>query len=247
MDDALFVIDGDAVVSGAVEGDVTVVSGTLTLRSGATANNVTLFRSELVEESGSRVTGTISRRENIPFTGAAFLFGALAWVGFTIAVVAAGLIFAGVGGRQLNAASGRLIGRPGRSALAALVVWVGIPLISVLAMVTLIGIPAGLGALLFLLPTLGFLGYVAAGTALGRLILKRAPRTAPVEHPYAEASLGILILQVGVLVPGVGALVAALATLWGAGGIGYTAWCAARGARSAPSAPPAAPAVETGG
>ena len=42
-----------------------------------------------------------------------------------------------------------------------------------MAMLTLVGIPLGLGVLLLVLPALWFLGYIVAGARLGTLILHR--------------------------------------------------------------------------
>src|SRR5215204_3598691 len=62
----------------------------------------------------------------------------------------AGLLFAAVAGRQLTRAAALLTGRVGGTLLGALLVWVGIPILAVLAFITLVGIPLGFALLLFL-------------------------------------------------------------------------------------------------
>jgi hypothetical protein len=153
-----------------------------------------------------------------------------------VAAWVAGFGFAAVAGRQLEEAAASLTARPGQTILAAFIVAIGLPVLAVIAMVTVIGLPLGLGMLTFLLPALAFLGYIVAGAWLGRLVLGRAGRAT--HHPYLEVFLGLLILQVVVFVPflGLGALV--LLSLWGTGGLAYLAW---RAVRSQPAARAEAP------
>jgi cytoskeletal protein CcmA (bactofilin family) len=237
--DTLIVIEGTAIVRGSVEGDVTVVSGDLDLRSGATVKNVHLVRSDLTQASGATITGDLNRRENFAFRGFGAVFSILIWVGMTIAVVAAGILFAAVGGRQLKTASLALTQEVGQSILGAVIVWVGVPVAAVLIIITVVGIPLGLGMLLFLLPTLWVLGYIALATRLGMALVGYAGRI-PGDHPYAAVAVGLIVLQLLVLVPVLGFLIVGVGALWGAGGIALVAYRAARGGPETPG--PAAPA-----
>ena len=247
--DALVVIEGTATVNGTVEGSVTVINGTLYLAAGSSVKDVNLIRSDLNRDERATVTGDVHKRENVAFRGAWLLFSAFFWVGTTLAVVVVGLAFAAVGGRQLLASARALTGSAGTTVLAALALWIGGPIVGVLAFVTVVGIPLGLGILLFVLPALWLLGYVVAGTRLGGAITGMAGRT-PAEHPYAAAALGLVLLQLVLLIPGIGWLVVGLAGLWGSGALLLLAWRAARGAppedvaAAGPEAagPPAAPA-----
>jgi cytoskeletal protein CcmA (bactofilin family) len=238
ISDSLVVIDGTAAVNGRVEGDITVISGDLDLRSGSTVNNVHLIRSDLLQADGATITGEVNERENFFFRGAWAVFSILAWLAFTIAVVVAGLVFAAVGGRQLRTASLSLTEEPGNSILASVILWVAVPLAAGLIIATLVGIPLGIGVLLFLLPAMWFLGYIAAGTRLGMMIAGR-----DAEHPYAAAAAGLLILQLLLIVPFLGALVVGVAGLWGAGAVALVAWRAARGTPAAPAQPEASQPV----
>ncbi len=60
--DTLWVISGDATVNGSVDGDVMVIDGTLTLAQGATVENVMLVRGTLDRAEGATVTGSIRDR-----------------------------------------------------------------------------------------------------------------------------------------------------------------------------------------
>ncbi len=232
--DNLVVIEGTATITGTVEGNVTVISGTLDLRSGATVHNVNLIRSDLTRASGATITGELNQREKFVFRGVAAVFSILFWAGMTILVLASGLLFAAVGGRQLRASAGVLTAELGNSILGAVIVWVGLPIAAVIVILTLVGIPLGIAMLLFLLPALWVTGYIAAATRLGVWLVGLVGR-APGDHPYAAAGSGLLALQLLILVPFIGALIAGLAGLWGAGAIGLTAYRAARGRTATPA------------
>jgi hypothetical protein len=241
--DTLFVINGDAFVgdTGRVEGDINMIRGDLALAGGSRVENVMLLNSDLSREDGSVVSGDITRQNNVRwgFLGSAFWIWL--WLSMTVAVVLAGLIFAAVGGRQLTAAAGALTADAAMSILGAVVVWVGGPILAVIAFVTVVGIPFGLGILLVVLPALWFLGYIVAGTRLGLAITQRGrePGAAP-EHPYLAALVGLLILQVVALIPVVGWLIVLLGGLYGAGGLALIAFRGARGTGATPARTPAA-------
>ncbi|HXH20389.1 MAG TPA: polymer-forming cytoskeletal protein [Dehalococcoidia bacterium] len=237
----LVVIDGTASVTGEVRGGTTVISGNLELRDGARVHDVTLVRSDLQRSGGATITGNLRERENLVFPGAWAVVSILAWLGLTVAVIAAGLVFAAIGGRQLQAASLSLTEAAGSAVVAAVVLWVGVPVAAFMVMATLVGIPLGIGALLFLLPAMWLLGYIAAATRLGMLVAGQGGGESP--HPYAAAAVGLLITQLVAIVPGLGALVVGLAGLWGAGGIALVAYRAARGTRRAPADAAASPAA----
>lgn len=235
--DFLLVIDGTADISGTVK-ELTVVSGDAILRDGATVReDVLLIRSEMDQQPGSTVGGQIERRSRAFFRGAWVVFGVFFWLGATTALVVAGLLFAAIGGRQLGASTDNLSEQPGQSILAAIVVLFVLPVLAVLAMLTIVGIPLGIGVLAFLYPALFFLGFLVAATWVGRLILSGFKRDRPATSLYLPVVIGVLILQVIALIPGVGWVTWMLAALYGMGGLAYLAWQAARG-RRAPSEQP---------
>lgn len=235
---SLVVVDGDARVSGTIDSDVVVVRGSLVLERGAQVKNVSLVRSDFTQEPGATVTGDISRRSFRLFSGALLLFGALFWLWTTVAVLVAGIVFASVGGKQLGAAASYFTGATGQSILGAIVATIGLPLVAVVAIVTVIGVPVGIGILVFLMPAVFFLGYLVAGTWLGSLMLSRTRFGEAGSHPYLPALLGLFALQVIVLVPVLGALAFVIAGPWGAGALLYHAW---RGWREKPPAASATP------
>lgn len=242
--DYLVVIDGDATISGTVESQVYIVNGTVTLKDGANvAEEVLLYNADAVQEAGATVAGGVHDEWGGFTVTRGLWFGF--WASMTVAVVAAGMLFAAFGGRQLQGAAETVTGHAGPTLLTALVLWVGVPVLAVFVMATVVGIPLGLGVLFFLLPALWFIGYLVAGAALGTAIL-RTRRTEATGHPYMAVLIGLLIFQVIVLIPFVGGLVAFFAGLVGGGALLYRMWTAFRGtAEGRPAAGPIAPVAPT--
>ncbi len=224
--DTLLVINGHADIAGRVEGNVTIVKGDVTLEGGSFVNRVTIINGSVNRESGSVVEHGVNRR-GLGFFPALFFW--LFWLGMTVAVVIAGLVFAAIAGRQLSTATELLTRQLAYSILGAVVVWISVPFLAVLALVTVVGIPFGLALLFLALPLLWLLGYLVAGTRLGRALLELAGRRPPSGHPYVAATLGLIVLQIVVLVPFVGWAIGALAGIWGSGALAVTALRAWRG------------------
>jgi hypothetical protein len=242
--DFVLVIEGNALVSGTVDGDLTVISGDIELTSTAVVDNVNSVRGDFVRAQGATVTGDIHERDNFRFFwGIAGLFSILFWLAVTVAMIVAALVFAHFGARQLTNAATTMTGDLVNAIIGTVVLWVGGPLLAFLAFITFIGIPVGIGILVFLLPALGFLGYLVAGTRLGTFLLGLGGReqTGP---PYLAAALGVLLLQLLVLVPVFGALAALLAGAWGAGALAFNIYRGAGGKGFEAPTSPATPAAE---
>src|SRR3954468_14901518 len=172
--DSLVVINGTAIINGTVQNDVTVISGTLDLRSGAHVDGVHLFDSDFIRADGVTVTGAIDQRDGVEVpAGLLAALSVYVWVAMTLAVVVAGLAFAAIGGRQLNEAAHVFTGELSNTLIGAISFWVAVPVLAVVAIMTVVGIPLGLAVLLVVLPGVWFLGYIVAGAALGKLILHR--------------------------------------------------------------------------
>lgn len=225
VNDTLVVIDGTATVAGKIPGDVNVISGTLDLKPGATVNNVTLVHSTLHRDPGATITGNLSRRsEFFNFGWGSAIFSFFFWVGTTIVVLVAGLIFAALGGRQLTEAGEELTRRLGESVIAGLIVWIGGPILGVLAFLTIIGIPLGLAIFVIALPALGFLGYIVAGTRLGAALIQAVGVTEHPNRPYLAAVVGLVALQIVGVIPIIGGIVVLLAGFLGSGALAALIW-----------------------
>jgi hypothetical protein len=242
---SLLVIGGNARVSGQVGADLTVISGDVDLLSGAQIHNLISVEGNVTRASDASVTGDI--RESDGFMLAGWIIAAISvlfWLGITVALIGAGLIFAAIGGRQLREGAQRMTGEVVGVIVAAVFLVVAAPVIAAVSMATLVGIPFGIGLLVFLLPALWLLGYIVSGARLGGTLVGLASKGSG-DHPYAATVLGIILLQLIILIPGIGILVALAAGLWGAAALLVGAFKAAAGrAQTAPASLPAAAAGE---
>jgi hypothetical protein len=224
----LVVVSGTARIRGVVLGNVTVANGHLELLPGArVGQKALLYRSSVAHAPGAEVAGGIHEEMGFSFARAAWFF----WFGFTFLVVAAGLAYAFLAQRSLEGASRLVRLQPGYTALTALAVVVGLPTLSLMLILTGIGIPLGIALMVFLLPALAFLGYVVAGSSIGHLALRVWPEGS--DNPYLAVAVGLLLLQVVALVPGIGGLIALLASQLGVGALVYRVWRRRRGRRVA--------------
>ncbi|MFW6075389.1 MAG: hypothetical protein ACOC9Y_07325, partial [Chloroflexota bacterium] len=146
-------------------------------------------------------------------------------------VLTTALVFAGIGGRQLVTGSRNLTERLPGTILTAVLVGLLIPMIAVVAFITVFGIPVGVTLLLVVLPMLGLLGYVVAGTRLGLALVARGRPLVEIEHPYLAALIGVLLLQFVGLIPFVGGAIALVAMILGTGALALVGWDALSGER----------------
>lgn len=239
--DTLVLVNGTAVVTGTVGGDLYVFNGTLDLRETANVENVTLYRSDLTRAAGATIGGALDENPEVTFSwGTGWLF----WLMISVAFVAAGLLFAAVGGRQLAGAAYLVGGAPGQTILTALIAWIALPVVAVLTMITVVGIPLGIGVLVFLLPALWFTGYLVTGAALGGVLMHLFKATDRPERPYGAVALGLLLFQAVGWIPGIGWLVMLLAGQLGAGALIYRTWNLRHGAATTrATTTPVAPAI----
>lgn len=221
----LVVVDGTARVTGTVAGDMVVAAGRAMLEPGArVGGDLHLHESQLAQAPGATIQGEVQRGFRF---GVGALAGWFAWIAATTFLIVAGLLFAGLAGRQLREAAGLIRSAFGATALTALVVVVGLPILAVLVMFTVIGIPLGLAVLVGLLPLLALLGYLVAGDAIGAAVLRRFGGTAHrarASRPYLAVTTGVVVLQLVLLIPILGGLVALVASALGAGALIYRSW-----------------------
>ena len=241
--DAVIVVRGHATVAGEAN-NVVVVDGTASITD-TTIENLLVVRgsAEVVDTSviyDIRTLDAQIEQVNVDLGGSvkgldAELIGLgwivggallLIWIGIGLATIVAGLLLAGLAARQVRSA-GQLISRqPGRTAVAGLLALIVPPVLAVLAMVTIVGIPIGFSLLVFVWPTLAFIGYLVAAIWLGEWVLGRM-RGGPVEseRPYLSAVVGLLITFVLGFVP----LFTAVISFFGLGAVVLAAWRTLRG------------------
>lgn len=218
------VVRGHALLRGADIGHVFAGASDVRLEDGATVReDVELVRSTLTQEEGTEVLGRVrSGVERQAMTGAWF-FGLFVVLGMAALALVAGLLLAGLAPEGVRSVGTTLVGNLKATLVATALVWLVLPILGVAVMPTVVGLPAGLGVFLVVLPALGFVGYLLAGTALGEAILHAVDRRTGT-RPFAGAALGIAVLLVAALIPIFGQFVAPLAGALGSGAWVVTLW-----------------------
>lgn len=259
--DVVFVANGDADIAGTVN-TVTVINGTATLH-GSTVDAVVAINGTVALEEGTTVLGnvrsinsTVTQAAGVEIAGDIKGFDAelvtigmllapallLFALGMALASLAAGLLLAAVGARQVRAAERVIADEPLKVFGVGLLSVIVIPIVAIVATITVVGAPLGLGILLGFLPLVAFVGFLVAGTFIGEELLGTRKEPAA-ERPYRGALLGIVLLQVIGLVPFIGGLATAVASVLGLGAILLLGWRVIRGTgTSQTAAPMSAPA-----
>ena len=242
--DVLVVVNGTATIEGDA-GSVVVINGTANF-VGSSTTAIVAIRSQVNLDSGSVVADDIVTVDSVvtpaagasvqgevtdlaaDLGGAAVLIAsalALAYFAFAISAIAAGVILAGVAGKQVREAGALITHEPVMTVVAGLLGMVGIILVGTIAIVTIVGVPLGLGILALVFPALLVAGYLVAGIWIGDMILARTSPGVVRERPYLAALIGVAILGVIGIIPVVGGI----AVLIGFGAVVLLMWRALRG------------------
>ena len=127
---------------------------------------------------GATVDGGVSQMDFDIGDGAPFVSAIAWWIAVSVSTLVLGLLLLWLAPRAAEATFDRMReGGWGPSIGIGFVVVIGLPMLAFIALVTLVGIPFGLGLLLALLP-LGALGYVTGAWVLGRALVGPPGRTA---------------------------------------------------------------------
>ncbi len=244
--DDVVIFDGPAAIDGSVDGVVVALNGDIRV-AGTVREDVVALNGRAVIESGARVEGdvvsskspavapgatVVGETRTVRFSFRAFgIFLWIAWwIAVTVSVVVLGVLLLALAPAMMAASHAVARDEAGRAVGWGLLVGVGLPVASVAVLFTLVGIPLGLLGLLSL-ALLYAIGYVVAGLALGRAIVKE-PRSR-----YLALLAGLGILRIVGLIPAVGGLVTFVASAYGVGALAIAGWRAARRPLS-PVAPP---------
>lgn len=160
---------------------------------------------EPVQAEGSQVTGEV---KEIDFAEASIVGAIAIWVAFTVSMLLLGLILLLLAPKAADAIASTAKARALIAALVGLLGFFLIPVIAIVACVTVIGLPLGVVLLALIVP-LYAISYCAAALVLGRLILRQARILAFI--------VGLVILQLLTLIPLAGAIIGFLAVVFGLG------------------------------
>lgn len=225
---ALIVTSGVATIDGGRVAELIVIRGHAQLKSGAVVTgDVHLLASSIELDSGSRVEGRIERGVARRYARKAFTVIALIGLGLLAALVVAGVLTALVAPTELVATGDLIRGDTARVVGASALLWLAFPVVALLLVPTLVGLPFGLGYLLFVMPVLGFVGLIVAGTWVGGTLLRQMGDAGRQSTPVVAAAVGITILLVAGRLPLLG-IVVTLFVMLGAGAVFLQASRAAR-------------------
>jgi len=224
---SLVVLNGSAILQGATVHSVFVTGGTVTLGPGTTVTgDVRTINATVTQDPGAVVGGSIRNADAdlIGFTWAIIPVIILFVLGFSLATIVAGLALAGLGSRQVRSAESLIRNELGMTIVFGVAGLVIIPIVAVLAMITVIGAPLGLAILLMVWPAAAFGGYLVAGIWIGEWLLYRHSASRP-DRPYLAATVGLVVLEIAGFVP----FVVPIASLVGFGAVLMLAWRTLRG------------------
>jgi hypothetical protein len=189
---------------------------------------VVAFNGRVLIDDGARVTGDVKSRDSARISEGATVEGSVGgldfrfaddvvaaarfavWVAMSISALLLVLAFVWLFPRGADAVVGAGTARGGACFGWGAALFFAIPIVGILLLVTIVGIPLGIGLLLAIAP-LYALGYTVAAYFLGRKLLGE-PR------PRALSALvGVVILRAIALVPVLGGLAWLAATVFGLG------------------------------
>ena len=223
IDGYLFVGAGRVFINSAVAGDVNVRAGRVELGPRAAIAGKLRYASpdELVRDPAARVGGGVQRYAGMLSRGDAMpaAFGGIWTAGL---MVLAALLAAALPHRY-ERMSRTLATRPGMSALAGFAVLVCLPVLAILLLVTIIGLPLGLLTLLAY-PILLLIAYVSVAVMAGRMALARWEPDKQAHRGWQAGAAAAAMLAIAVIasVPWIGALVVLAVLFIGLGSLFLT-------------------------
>jgi cytoskeletal protein CcmA (bactofilin family) len=228
-------VSGPVRLTGRIDGDLITVSDQAVLGPAARVGGDLRYGDEApVLARGATVGGEIS---NENWSDAANGWGWISWLAWWVAVsvstLIVGVLLVWLAPGALNAAERAVRERLGATVAWGIVIAIGVPLLAILALVTLVGIPFGIALLLAAIPVL-LVAYTTTAWIVGRRVLRARPGSR-----WAALFAGWGILRALALIPVAGALVGLVATVVGLGALTVALWRARR--PRAPAATPEAP------
>src|SRR3954451_9868050 len=247
------VLDGPVTIAGHATGDVVAVSGPVRVSGRGDGDLIAVARAALLGPTarvggdlrygderpvlarGARVAGTISNEDWTDTANGWGWISAIAWwLAVSVSTLIVGALLVWLAPAALSATERAVRERLGATIGWGVAIAIGVPLLAVLALVTLVGIPFGVALLLAAIHVL-LVAYVTAASIVGRRVLRSRSTS-----PWVALLAGWGILRVLALIPVAGALVGLAAMVVGLGALAVALWRARR--PGAPAARPDAPA-----
>lgn len=225
--DTVVVINGDAELVGASLETLVVISGSAVLGPDTTVTgDVRLIDSTLTRDGSATVEGDVTRGAGSDVFSGFWIIGLLFMIGWTILVVLAGLVLAAVAPDLARRAGRTITADLGPTIVAGLILWVAVPIVSIFAFATIVGIPTAVAIWLVVLPAMAFVGFLVAGVRVGEYITERGG--SGVGHPYLASVVGLGALIIVGAIPIIGPIVVLVAGFLGSGSLALQAVRAVR-------------------
>jgi cytoskeletal protein CcmA (bactofilin family) len=233
----LVVASGTVRIFGEVNGDVVTIADRALLGPRAhVGGDLSYADKKPVLQSGARVDGDVKRVDVDKATGGlGVAVGIGLWIAFTVSMLVLGAVLLALFPRAAEVVYDIAQSRTGAAFLWGLLTFIAIPIVGLILLVTVIGLPLGLLLLLLVAP-LYAAGYIAAAYGLGQRIL------GPERGRFLAFLAGLGILRVLAIVPILGGIVGFLATLFGLGLL-VLAVARSRGRPAQPAQPAPVPAA----
>lgn len=211
------VVNGSILISGQVSGTVISFDGPVRLAATAQVGGDVIGRGEVEVAEGAQVVGVIRTDTAFTFTAPGRVLGRFAgWLAVSVSTLLLGLLLLWLVPRGSERVLAAAREAPWDSAVWGVVVSVLLPVLGVLAVLSLVGLPLGVVLLL----ALAFLVFVAATWSiwiLGRTVIRDGGRV-------VAFLAGWVIARVIGLIPVVSGATFALAAVFGIGAMTVALW-----------------------
>ena len=217
----LVAVYGDVRLSGTVGGDLITVAKQAVLTPGAhVGGNLSYFGERPVVAPGAKVEGDVTRVTQITDPLGFVGFFAL-WLAVSVSALVLGLLMLWLAPAALDATMRAVTTRPWATIGWGVLLFFGLPVLALLALITLVGAPLGVALGLALWP-LYAMGYTTSAWLLGRRLLR------PPRGRVLAFFTGLVILRVVSLVPWIGGVIWLVGTVVGLGALAVALWEARR-------------------
>jgi Polymer-forming cytoskeletal len=217
-------VSGPVRVSGRVDGDVIAVSDRAILAPTARVGGDLRYGDERpVIAPGATIAGSVTNENWADAANGWGWISAFAWwLAVSVSTLIAGALLVWLAPAALSAAERAVREHLGASVGLGVAIAIGAPLLAILALATLVGIPFGIALLLAALPVL-LVAYSTSAWIVGRGVVRSRSAS-----PWVALLAGWAILRVLALIPFAGGLVGLAATVVGLGALAVALWRARR-------------------
>ena len=226
-------LNGDVSVTGHVGGNVVALNGRVVVERGATVGG-SVTSKEPPDVAPGTVAGRVTQGANFDIRWGRIFGRAFLWFVVSGSVFLLGLLLTLVLPRAADASAEAAVRRVGPTIAWGAAGSFGLPVLAVLALVTVVAGAAGLGLLLALL-LIYLVAFTAGAYAFGRILVK------PPRHRFLAFFAGFSILRLAALLPLLGGLLFVLAAVWGLGALIVAGFRAGRGRTGASAGTPPMP------